>query len=392
MSTTMIQRNDRLSDYDCARHNDEVRQVWQTYRERNPVRVPMILGTNTRYFMFNPAANPQGLTFKAYTDDPDVMFDAQLSFKRWSRFNLLQDAELGEPDAWEITVDFQNFYEAGWFGCPIEFMDDQVPDTHPAFEDRPEAITDNGLPDPFGGLLAKGLTYYQHFKARAASETYLGKPIKIRVPVFGTETDGPFTVACNLCSPSTICMMMIEEPEKLRELLAFITDANIARVKAWRKLAGVPETPVGGIADDSIALISLPMYVEHVLPHHQRYCDALFAPKNRTMHLCGDATRHFVCIRDELNVRTFDTGFPFDFRKMRTELGPDVQINGGPHVELLVSGSPQMVRAETERILRSGIMEGGRFVLREGNNLAPDTPVENTEMMYATCRSVGRFR
>jgi uroporphyrinogen-III decarboxylase len=41
------------------------------------------------------------------------------------------------------------------------------------------------------------------------------------------------------------------------------------------------------------------------------------------------------------------------------------------------------------RILQSGVLEGGRFLLREGNNLAPGTPLENTEAMYYAGREFG---
>lgn len=390
MNTSPIRSTDRLQrDFDFAAHNAEQRAVWDAYHQRKPIRVPMILGTNTRYFMFNAGANPNGLTFKQYTEDPDVMFDAQLEFKRWSRFNLLQDAELGLPERWEIGIDFQNYYEAGWFGCPIEYMDDQVPDTHPVFADDPEAVMKNGLPDPFGGLFARAREYYEHFKARAERETYYDRPI--RIGPFGLGTDGPFTVACNLFGPEFVCSAMVEDPDRLQALLGFITEANIARVRAWRELQGLPEKVNGGIADDSIALIGTEMYIEHVLPHHQRYMDALFTDKERGIHLCGDATRHFTTLRDRLGMQSFDTGFPIDFARMRQELGEDVNFNGGPHVELLLCASPAKVRQETVRILQTGIMAGGRFVLREGNNLAPYTPVENTDAMYEACRAIGKY-
>jgi hypothetical protein len=319
------------------------------------------------------------------------MFDAQLEFKRWLRFNLLQDGELGVPEAWTIGVDLQNYYEAGWFGCPIEYMDDQVPDTRPAFADSPEALMERGLPDPFGGLMAKGLEYYEHFKERASRETYLDRPIHITNPGFGLSTDGQFTVACNLFGPDFVCSTMVEDPDRLDTLLTFITDANIARVKAWRNHLCLPEKLSGGIADDSIALIGHQMYLDHVLPHHKTYMGALFTQHDRSIHLCGDATRHFKGLRDALNIQSFDTGFPIDFGQMRRELGGHVQISGGPHVELLLSASPDKVREETTRILSSGVMAGGRFVLREGNNLAPHTPFENTEAMYETCRAIGRY-
>lgn len=83
---------------------------------RKPYRVPIILGTNTRYFIFDPRANPEGIDFERYTGDPDMMFDTLLRFQRWAKFNLLQDAALGLPDEWQVSVDFQNYYDAAWFG------------------------------------------------------------------------------------------------------------------------------------------------------------------------------------------------------------------------------------------------------------------------------------
>jgi uroporphyrinogen-III decarboxylase len=36
-------------------------------------------------------------------------------------------------------------------------------------------------------------------------------------------------------------------------------------------------------------------------------------------------------------------------------------------------------------------MEGGKFILREGNNLAPFTPLENLWAMYETAKEYGRY-
>ena len=44
---------------------------------------------------------------------------------------------------------------------------------------------------------------------------------------------------------------------------------------------------------------------------------------------------------------------------------------------------------EQSHCMTSGILEGGLFVLREGNNLAPETPLENTEAMYEVGRELG---
>lgn len=371
---------DRLRSLDFARHNEENAALWDAFGARAESRSPSILGTNTRFFMLLPDADPEGVDFRAYSEDPDVMYETTLRFARWSRFNLLQDTELGLPERWGVGVDFQNYYEAAWFGCPIQYVNNEVPDTLPAFKDAPERVMENGLPDPFGGLFAKGKEFFEHMKARAAHEDFLGRPVDVYSP--GGGSDGPMTVACNLFGPDFVCEAMAAEPERLQTLFAFITEATILRMRAWRDYVGFP-TPTDGfwLADDSIALISTAMYIEHVLPWHKRIYDELGTEKDRGMHLCGNATRHFPTIVRELHVQAFDTGFPVDFACLRKQLGPDVLIQGGPHVELVRSGTPEKVYAESRRILASGVRAGGRFVLREANNLAPGTPLENTEAM-----------
>jgi uroporphyrinogen-III decarboxylase len=58
----------------------------------------------------------------------------------------------------------------------------------------------------------------------------------------------------------------------------------------------------------------------------------------------------------------------------------------------LRDGSPETVGRETRRILDSGVCEGGRFVLREANNLAPGTPRANLAAMYEAARGWGGYR
>lgn len=390
MPDTGVRPGDRLAGMDFEAHNAEVRAVFEALYVGKPIRTPVILGINTRYWMLS-TDNPPPVDFETYFNDADAMFDTQLWCHRWTRFNLLHDAELGLPDCWRIAPDFQNVYEAGWFGCPINFPENQVPSSSPAFADCPERIMENGIPDPFGNLLEKGYEFQERYIEREkAGEEYCGRPVKAITSGFGLGTDGPMTVACNVFGADFVCTNLAADPNRMHKLLDFITEATILRITSWRKRYGAPIISDGWMAaDDSIALISTRMYREHILPYHRRIYDAFSTQKGRGIHLCGDASRHFKTIRDELNVVVFDTGFPMDFGRVREELGPDILIQGGPHVDLLIEGTPDEVTAETKRILESGVLEGGRFILREGNNLAPNTPVENTEAMYHAGRKYG---
>ena len=90
-------------------------------------------------------------------------------------------------------------------------------------------------------------------------------------------------------------------------------------------------------------------------------------------------------------VRNYRQALENFFGWLRQELGPDIDIAGGPHIELLRSGTAEQVRQEVKRILATGITEGGRFILREANNLAPHTPLENLWAMYQAGKEFGSY-
>lgn len=381
-----------MSGTDFTAHNEEVREVWRTYHEGSPIRTPMVLGVNPRLVLLDPQLNRERVTFEQYFEDPAVMFHSQLRSAHYVRHTLRQDAEMGLPEQWGVYVDLQNSYEALWYGGEITYIEGNVPNVH-AFvtDERKWAFIDAGPPDPFAGWLGRAWEYRHRMLELADGYEFHGRPVAVGgVP--GGGTDGPFTAACELRGPTELCIDMYVDPDFYHALMGLIVEATIARIEAFRRRTGDPvESKAWGFADDSIQLLSIEEYREFVLPYHRRLIERFGPEGPNSIHLCGDATRHFRMLRDELRITTFDTGFPVDHGRLREELGPEVTIQGGPHVEFLRSSTPTAVEAETRRILASGVREGGRFILREGNNLAPGTPPANVEAMYEACRRYGRF-
>jgi uroporphyrinogen-III decarboxylase len=60
-------------------------------------------------------------------------------------------------------------------------------------------------------------------------------------------------------------------------------------------------------------------------------------------------------------------------------------------VSLLKNSSPDDCFRETARILQSGIKEGGRFILKEANNLPPCVPPDNLAAVYRACHEFGTY-
>jgi uroporphyrinogen-III decarboxylase len=374
--------------------NAEKKAVWEAYRAGRPVRVPVTFGVNARVVLLDPEWNPQGITFEDYFTDARALFDVQLKFLECQveYLNRFCDSPTGWPESFDFSVDVQNVYDSAYFGGRLQFRDGQVPDVSPvlAGPDKERIFSvdiDRPMENPF---------VVESLKRHAELVDLVGKRsfrnLKLGVGPLLWGFDGPLTVATNLRG-SELYSDVYEDPGYVRRLLEFITRGVILRNRAMHEHFGrrAFDGPRGGIADDSIQLISTDMYRELVLPLHREYLSQWSVEGPHSIHLCGDATRHFPLIRDELHVMGFDTGFPVDHGALRKALGPEVEILGGPEVGLLLDGSPQAVHERVRSILGSGIMEGGRFILREGNNLPPRCPEANLAAMYQACLEHGVY-
>ncbi len=380
-----------LPSADWQKHNEEQRLVWERFHQGKPSRVPMILGVNPRFLLCDPRYNPNKVAFRDYMTDMETMWQVQCEFALFSRHFLPYDHEMGMPEEWHIYVDPQNIGEAAWYGAEVLYPDWDVPDTRPFLtDDNKTMLFEKGIPDPFSGIYGHLRDFYE-FSSAAPARTFYDRPVICDPSGFGT--DGPFTVACNLRGAAEFCMDLYLDPDYAMELLEFITQATIQRMLAWHKYYGLPTPDSFWFADDSIMLLSTADYEQFVLPFHKKLIDGVTEGKghNNTIHLCGDATRHFPLIRDELKVTAFDTGYPVEHGKLAKELGPDITIQGGPRVALLQNGTPEEAAAETQRILEDVMPHTRRFILREANNLPPATPLENIDAMYETVQKYGRF-
>lgn len=390
---------------DFPRHNEEVARVWEAYYQRKPYRVPITIAGSIRNLFGNPAINTTGYTFEDFFNNPQAQIDCQLAFQKWVRYNLVCDLEMGPPkDGWQIEVNFQNSYDAMWFGCPLRFSGNNVPDTVEILKENKHKLYDMEPPDPLQGRneFRRVWEFFDYMQEKCPRMEFEGLPVKPPVTVPGEGTDGPFDAAYKLRGAAETCLDMYEDPKYFHDLMSFVTENLVRRMKAIRQFRwsrkpdspdkGIFKQPNYGFADDAIALISNQAYQEFVLPYHKRLVEEFSDDGPIGVHLCGDATRHFRFLKENLKVYSFDTGFPVDFGKLRQELGPEVEIKGGPTIMLLKDGTPDAVRQEVKRICQSGIMEGGRFVLREANNLAPCTPLANLEAMYSAGQEFGRYK
>lgn len=371
--------------------------VWTAYREGRPTRVPLRWNVNSRIVVLNPDLNPAGYTYREAFHDPKIALTVQARFQEYTATTLSQTCDLWGrlPDTWAFCVENQNIYDAAYFGADVHFHDGQVPCTHQFLglddvDDFLERDFSRPLDNPW---IQDRLAFRERMVRQADSFEYLGR--KGAVAPFGVGFDGPVTVAANIFG-ADIFLLLAMDPPKAHKLFMTIARAALIRNQALADLAGgFKKTDWGGAADDSIQLISTGMYEEVVMPVHEFWYGSTSNTRpedgRRSIHLCGDATRHFPLIARRLGVTSFDTGFPVDHGRLRHELGADVEISGGPEVALLKSNTPDACANRARNILESGVMEGGRFVMQEANNLPPCVPLENLRAVYRACLEYGRY-
>lgn len=374
--------------------NDEKKQVWDAYRARKPTRVPVTFGVNPRVVLFDPDWNRDGVTSEEYFTDSQALVRVQLKFLEYQVEYLNQycDSPTGWPESFDLYVDVQNVYDAAYFGAPVEMRDGQVVDAAPvlagADKHRIFALAlDRPMDNPF---VRECLKRHADLTDVVRATSFRGVRLGVRPLTWGF--DGPLTIATSLRG-GEFYADLYEDPDYAQRLMDTITRGAIIRNRAMCEHFGQKafNGPNGGIADDSVQLISTAMYRERVLPLHRLYLSQWSVEGPHHIHLCGDATRHFPTIRDELHVNSFDTGFPVDHGRLRQALGPDVEILGGPEAPVLRNGTPKDVYDRATDILQSGIMEGGRFILREANNLPPCCPEANLAAMYRACLDHGAY-
>lgn len=384
-----------MLNIDYQKHNEEVKQFLTQYNEGTNPRIRMSISCNPRMILLDPQLNPDGITFEQYFNAPEIMLKIQARFMECLSCDIIYDHIMGMEEA-EFTLypDFQNILEPCWFGASVYYAKKNDPGARSFLTDENKSeIFKRGMLDPFGGIMQKAINFRDYYlEQQQVGFSYKGKPIK-NVGLPGLGTDGPFTNACSLRGATSMCIDLYEDPGYAQELLAYITENTIARIRAMRKFYGLPEkSACMGIADDSIAMLSTEDYIRYILPFHKQLFNELTTGEQPNgIHLCGDATRHFAAIARELNVNNFDTGFPVKHGELVRELGKDITISGGVHVNLLKSGPVDEIIAETRRILEEVKPYNRRFIIKEANNLSPGTSPEHLLVMYNTVKQYGYF-
>jgi uroporphyrinogen-III decarboxylase len=364
-------------------------RLTKTKKFETPDRVPVVPAIAHRFLI------PQvGVKFRDYYNDPETMLRTQILAQKWLMENI-------KTDAYSITgawvggwTDFQNTFEAGSLGCEIIFPDDDIPWVGKSWVKNDKDLKDLEKID----FIHSGINLRQIEYRRRMMEIFEKYPVRFQGgeifypaenPNFTHTADGPFGVAGDLMGITDIFTAVYERPEFVRELMRIVTDKLIAYLDfCWQK-EKLPLPKDFAWTDDLAVSLSEEVYRELVLPFEQKlrfHFDGYLS-----LHMCGKSDHLLKTFLQDLEIHELQGfGYQVDLDYIASIMGGKVVLIGNVDPMLIQSGSPQDV-LEACRIVIEKLAPFRGFILQDGNNIPPGTPISNINIMMEAAERYGRY-
>ncbi len=361
-----------------------------------PDRVPVLHYIGARYWLpLIGFAN----RIDEYAGDPNVMLKCQLLGQKWILENVRSDFHkiVCYPDfMWVEDVDS--------FGAKTVFPENDSPwVARPHFLQENEDLSKVRNVDwVHNGLHGKMLKYFVEMKQAAGDYEIVfddGKVVPAVECVYpgGAGVIGLAGLAGDLCSVEKFSLDMFDKPEWVKQLLDIIVTKAIDWIDAVAELNGGRAAfcsdfneGVIHVGDDGTAQMSPAQITEFMAAPHKRLADHIRSLGYQVQaHNCGKADHLLSFWQNEIKVDRY-IGFSYltDKKALREIMGGKVFLMGGIDTVKLHDGKPADVMEDCRKNL-AVFKDCPGFVMMDGHNVAPGTPVENLNAMTGAAVQYG---
>jgi uroporphyrinogen decarboxylase len=339
-------------------------------------RVPVIIGVSLRYFL-----RERKVGYNEYFSSPLSQVYHQLMNRKWFLENMDDDSVQGSGVS--VSPDFSTIRGA-MFDVDVNWSDTEIPKTLPILHDVDD-VKHLKIPHPTNGLCGKKIEWYQQMKeiVKEAEVMFNGKPVQVHVGIGGEG--GPLPIALSLAGKN-LFLWAGEAPEIVHELMEKTTQAFIDYENYIRSLTGSSKQGCG-MGCDGGEMFSLKHFAEFVLPYYNRVYEGF--PGHRGLHMCGKIDHLLSILRDEMKIKSLDGfGDPVNKKLLAEKFAGRVYMSGGVNIALLLHGTKEQIRGDCMNALQTLSSHGG-YILQDGNNVPPDTPLENIRILIECAESYG---
>lgn len=347
-------------------------------------RVPVGFCLVPRFFA--PLAR---VPYCALFESAEEQFRLQLEFLQYRLEHVAEDIVCTGP-ALSVGPYFDNVLDSAAFGAEVIWPENETLQTRPTIH-TPEQMERFRAPEPGTGLWGQARDWWVTMRA-LAEETKLtigGLEARVEVGVLGIGGLSPHMIAIDLVG-ADFYWWQAEYPEACHRFLARITDGLIA---AQRYFLEIDPRPRGGfgLAEDTATAMSPKAFREFCVPYTSRLFDAFGAgsPGGRGVHMCGRSTHLHEALVDDLRATSLDLfGYEVTPEEAARNLGGRMWLWGNISPMLMLSGTRAEVKAAALAALEALAPCGG-FLLGDGANVCPGTPLENLAALTEAAEEYG---
>ncbi len=363
-----------------------------------PDRVPVLHYLGARYWLPHIGME-RG--FREYQNDPKIMLESQLKAAKWILENV-------DSDYHKIVCypDFMWAEDIESFGAGFISPEDDSPwVARPHLLQKDEDLEKLRRIDyVHSSIHGKMLNYYEKMKEIAGDYTLRfkdGMTIETTELVYmgGAGIIGPMVIAGDLLSVETLSLDLFDRPDYIKELLSIIVEKSIQWIDAARRISGGRTAFANDyhegfifIGDDGTAQLSPKHMKEFALKPLKKLSDYIRNKGLKVMaHNCGKADHLLKYWIEDIKIDRY-IGFSYltDKTRIRDIMGGKVTIIGGVDTSNLHEGTSKTVREDVRKALEI-LKNVPGFVLMDGHNVAPGTPVENLNAVTEAAREYGSF-
>lgn len=192
-------------------------------------------------------------------------------------------------------------------------------------------------------------------------------------------THGILTTALKLFGEQ-IFIDMLDNPAFVREVMAWVVDANTALIKLFARAASLPITGLH-TGDCSACMMSPDRYAEFVLPELNRFGHQMGPIR---LHSCGRSDHLLEVFAGVENLAILNVGSDTSVARIRERFGT-IRVDIMPETKLLTAGNPAGVDGWVRRVLE----ENGEGALEIQCHLDAGQPEENCLQITKTLRGLG---
>jgi uroporphyrinogen-III decarboxylase len=179
-----------------------------------------------------------------------------------------------------------------------------------------------------------------------------------------------------------------ENPTFVGELLRIVTDKLIAYLDFCWKEEGLTARDLSW-TDDLAAGLSAESYRQLVLPQEKRL--RFHFDGRASLHMCGRTDHLLEIFRDDLAIDEYQGfGYQVELDRVAAVMGGKVVLLGNVNPLLVLQGPPQRIREATRRCIEKLAPLKG-YIVQDGANIPPGTPLEHINAMMEAAELYGRY-